>query len=84
VAAVGAAAGTHVDEVIGRPEQVQVVVDDDDRGPRGQQPVEHGDQGGHVDRVQAGAGLVEDVECAALAGPQPGRDAQPLGLTAGQ
>jgi hypothetical protein len=37
--------GPHVDEVVGDGEQVQVVVDDDDRGPARQQPVEHAGQG---------------------------------------
>ena len=68
VAAVRAAAWAHVDQVIGGGEQIQVVVDDDDRGPGVQQPVEHADQGGHVERVQAGGRLVEDVQRAALAG----------------
>jgi len=51
VPAVRPAARPHVDEVVGGGEQVQVVVDDDDGGPGLQQPVEHADQGGHVERV---------------------------------
>ena len=53
-------------------------------GPGLQQPVEHADQGGHVERVQAGGRLVEDVQRAALAGAEPGSDPQPLRLAAGQ
>src|SRR5207237_6103129 len=83
-AAVRAAARPHVDEVVGGGEQVQVVVDDDDGGPGPQQPVEHSGQGGHVERVQAGGRLVEDVQRAALAGAEPGCDPQPLRLAAGQ
>src|SRR6266516_1509819 len=84
VPAVRAAARAHVDQVVGGGEQVQVVVDDDDRGPGLQQPVEHTGQGGHVERVQAGRRLVEDVQRAALAAAQPGGDPQPLRLAAGQ
>src|SRR5690348_48810 len=76
--AVWAAARSHVDEVVGGGEQVEVVVDDDDRGPGVQQPVEHAGQGGHVERVQAGGRLVEDVERSALAAAQAGGDPQPL------
>ena len=52
--------------------------------PACQQPVEHAGQGGHVERVQAGGRLVEDVQRAALAAAQPGGDPQPLRLAAGQ
>src|SRR5579859_4319456 len=47
--AVWAAARSHVDEVFSGGEQVQVVVDDDDRGPGVQQPAEDAGQGGHVE-----------------------------------
>ena len=50
VAAVGPAAGAHVDEVVGRAQQVEVVVDDDDGGAGVEQAVEHADQGGDVER----------------------------------
>ena len=66
--ALGAAAWPHVDQVVSGGEQVQVVVDDDDRRSGLQQPVEHADQGRHVEGVQAGRRLVEDVQRAALAG----------------
>ena len=82
--AVRAAARAHVDEVVGRGQQVQVVVDDDDGRAGVQQPVEHADQRGHVERVQPGGRLVEDVQRAALAAAQPGGDPQPLRLAAGQ
>jgi hypothetical protein len=57
--AVRAAARAHVDEVVGGGEQIQVMVDDDDRGPGLQQPVEHIHQCGHVERMQSGGRLVE-------------------------
>ena len=82
VPAVGAAAGTHVNEVVGGVEQIQVVVDDDDGGAGVDEPVEDADQGGHVERVQAGGRLVEDVQHAVLAGAQPRGDAQSLRLAA--
>ena len=70
--------------MVGGGEEVQVVVDDDDGGPGLEQPVEHADQGGHVERMQAGGRLVEDVQHALLAAAQPGCDPQPLRLAAGQ
>ena len=79
-----AAARAHVDEVVGGGEQVQVVVDHDDRRSGVEQPVEHPDQRCYVERVQAGGWLVEDVQRAALAGAKSGCDPKPLGLTAGQ
>ena len=48
-----AAFWAYVDEVVGRGEQVEVVVDDDDRRSGIQQPVEHAHQCCHVERVQA-------------------------------
>jgi hypothetical protein len=60
------------------------VVDDDDRRSGLEEPVEHADQGGYVERVQAGGRFVEDVQHAALAAAQPGGDPQPLRLAAGQ
>jgi hypothetical protein len=38
----------------------------------------------HVERVQAGGGLVEDVQRAALTAAQPGSDPEPLRFAAGQ
>ena len=70
-APVGAAARAHVDEVVRRGEQVEVVVDDDDGGPGPEQPVEDPDEGANVKRVQPGGRLVEDVQRPALAAAQP-------------
>lgn len=72
--ALRAAAWPHVDEAVSGGEQVQVVIDDDDRRPGLDEPVEYGDQRSHVERVQAGGRLVEDVQRAALAAVQPGSD----------
>ncbi len=73
VPAVGAAAWPHIDDVISGGEQIQVMVDDDRRSSL-QQPVEHADQRGHVEGMQAGGGLIEDVQRAVLAAAQPGGD----------
>jgi hypothetical protein len=59
------------------------VVDEDDRGPGLEQPVEDAGHGSHVKRVQAGSRFVEDVQRAVLATAQPEGDPQPLGLAAG-
>ena len=79
---VGAAARSHVGELVGGGEDVEVVIDDDDRRSVGEQAVEDRDQGADVERMQSGRWLVEDVENVALAASQPGGDAQPLGLAA--
>jgi hypothetical protein len=62
---------------------LRVVVDDDDCGAGLQKPVEHRDQCGDVQRMQAGRRLVKDVQDATLTGPQPRRDSQRLGIAAG-
>ncbi len=72
--AVGATARAHIDDVVCGGKQVEIVVDDDDGGPRLGQPVEHTDQGGHVQRVESGGWLVEDVQDVPLAAAQPGGD----------
>src|SRR5207244_3221309 len=57
-------AGTrpHVDDPVGTLHDVEVVLDHEHRVPRVDQPVEHAAQGPHVVQVQAGGGLVQDVE----------------------
>jgi len=52
--------------------------------PASSSRVEHAGRCGHVERVQAGGRLVEDIQCAALAAAQPAGDPQPLRLAAGQ
>jgi aryl-alcohol dehydrogenase-like predicted oxidoreductase len=58
--------------VVGGRQQIQVVVDDDDRGACVEQPVKHGDQRGHVERVQAGRLTVSRVGFGAMQLPGPG------------
>ena len=66
-------------------DHVEVVLDDDDRIALVDEAVEHVEQLADVFEVQAGGGLVEDVDGAA-GGPllQLGRQLDALRLTAGQ
>jgi hypothetical protein len=84
LAAAGAAAGAEVDDVVGVGDQAEVVVYDDHRRLRVEQPVQGPDQSLDVARVQADAGFVEDVYRPRLVGVQPGGQAQPLRLATGQ
>ena len=77
--------GPEVDDPVGRLDDVEVVLDDHHRVPAVDQPVEHGEQLLHVVEVEAGGGLVEDVEGAAGAHPgQLPRQLDALGLAAGE
>src|SRR5438552_6362320 len=67
------ALGTEVDDVVRGLHHVQVVLDDDDGVARIDEAVEHVEQALHVREMEAGRGLVEDVE-----GP-PGRPTRELG-----
>ena len=85
LAALLAALGAEVDDAVGRLDHVEVVLDHDDGVALLHQPVEHLQQPLHVREVQAGGGLVEDVERAAgrhLA--QLRGQLHPLRLAAGQ
>jgi hypothetical protein len=64
-AAAGAAFGAHVDHPVGGLDHVQVVLDDDDGVAGVAQLVQHLQQQLDVVEVQAGGGLVQDVERAA-------------------
>ena len=55
-------AGPHVDEPVGAPHHLLVVLDDDDRVADVAQPLERADQARVVALVQADRRLVEDVE----------------------
>ena len=85
LAAVFAAAGAEVDDVVGRHDDVGVVFDDDDGGALVHQGVEHADELAHLVHVQAGGGLVQDVERAGqVALAELAGDFDALGLAAGQ
>ena len=62
MAAAHAGAGAEVDDVVGGPHRVFVVLDDDDRVAQVAQPFERAEQPLVVARVQADRRLVEDVE----------------------
>ena len=54
--------GTHVDDVVGKLDDVEVVLDDDDGVALVDESVEHLHEGADVLEVEAGGGFVEDVE----------------------
>ncbi len=72
-AALLAALGAEVDDPVGGLDHVEVVLDHDHGVAGVDEAVEHLEQPLHVGEVQAGRGLVEDVERA------PGRDLRELG-----
>src|SRR5699024_2004572 len=77
--------GAHVDDVVGGFDHVQVVLDDDHRVATLGQPLQNIDQPVNVGDVQAGGGLVQDVEGFAGGAPgQLGGQLDPLGLAAGK
>ena len=84
-----AALGAEVDHPVGGADHVEVVLDDDDRVPLGDQAPERREQHGDVREVQAGRRLVEEQEPprAALLLPRPGevpRELQALRLAAAE
>ena len=84
-AAVGAALRADVDDPVGALDDVEVVLDHDHGVAGVDEPVEHGEELLHVLEVQAGGGLVEDVE--RLPGPDAGelaRELDALRLAAGE
>ena len=75
-------AGTDVDDPVGVGHHGLVVLDDDDRLAGVDEAVEQAEEVLHVGEVQAGGGLVEDVDVALL--PHLRRELEPLALAAGQ
>lgn len=65
LAAVGAAFGAHVDNVVGAFDDVEVVFDDDHGVAAGDELLQDAHEAFGVVGVEAGGGLVEDVEGAA-------------------
>jgi len=80
--AVMTSAGTHVDHPVSASDDVKVVLDDDDRPPRLDQPIEQSDEVVDVLHVQAGRGLVEDIDLGVRR--HLDRKLQPLALATGQ
>ena len=84
-AALLAALGAEIDDVVGGLHDVEVVLDDHDRVPLGHQLVQDVEQPLDVGEVEAGGRLVEDVERAAGRAPgELGRELHPLRLAARQ
>ena len=84
LAAVGAGAGPHVDEVVGGAHHRLVVLDDEHGVAEVAQADQRADQAVVVGGVQADGRLVADVEHAHEAGADLGREADALGLAAGE
>ena len=82
VAAVLAGARAHVDEPVGAPHHLLVVLDDDHRVAEVAEPLERADQPVVVALVEADRRLVEDVEHADELRADLGREPQPLRLAA--
>jgi hypothetical protein len=68
LAAGGAAFGAHVDDVVGRFDDIQIVLDDEEGAAAVDELAEGAEEFLDVVEVEAGGGLVEDVE-GARAGP---------------
>src|SRR5580704_16931226 len=85
VAAAGAAVGAEVDDVVGGLDDVEVVLDDDDGVAAVDEPAQDAQQFADVFEVQAGGGLVQDVDGpAGGAALQFGGQLDPLCFAAGQ
>ena len=84
LAAVLTGSGTDVDHPVGGADGVLVVLDDDQGVAEVSQPDQGLDQPAVVPLVQADARLVEHVQDPDQAGPDLGRQPDPLCLTAGQ
>ena len=84
-AAVGAGFGADVDDPVGGFDDVEVVLDDDDRVAVVDEAVEHFEQFGEVVEVEAGRRFVEQVERLAGVGPSElGGEFHALGFAAGE
>ncbi len=75
---------TDVDHPVRGPDRLLVVLHDENGVAQVAQPGQRGDELGVVALVQPDGRLVEDVEDAHQRGPDLGREADPLGLAAGQ
>jgi len=83
MAAVGACARPHVEDVVRRANGLLVVLDHDDRVTQIAQVVQRPKQAGVVALMQADGGLIEDVHHAHQAGADLAGQPDALGLTAG-
>jgi hypothetical protein len=72
--------GTDVDDPVGMPDHVEVVLDHEERVARCLQPVERAQQGPGIGRVQPGRRLIEHVDHAEQVGAHLGGQPQALQL----
>ena len=84
LAAVLAGPGPDVDDPVGGPDGLLVVLDDEDRVAEVAQPGQRRDELGVVALVEPDRRLVEDVQDAHQRRPDLGRQPDPLRLAAGQ
>ena len=75
-----AAARAHINDPVSATDQVQVVLDDEDRRSALNEVLEHVQEDLHIIRVQADRRLVEDEESALLAPTHFGGKLEALGL----
>jgi hypothetical protein len=81
LAAVLAGGGTDVDDPVRAADHLDLVLDDEERVARGLEARERAQQRLGVGGMEAGRGLVEDVDHAEQVGADLRREAQPLQLT---
>ena len=79
---VSAAARTHVDEVVGVRDDVEIVLDDDHGRAAGHETVEHLQERADVKRVETDGRLVEDEQRVRLLPTHLGRQFEPLRFAA--
>ena len=76
---------THINDIVGGLDDIQVMLDDHDRIAAFHQGVEDAGQLGHIIEVEARGGFVQDVDGTACTAPgQLGRQLDPLCFAAGQ
>src|SRR5215208_7090772 len=80
----GAGAGAHVDDIVGGPDRVLVMLDDDDGVAEIAEALQGDEQSVVVALVEADARLVEDVEDSRQARADLAGEADALALAAGQ
>jgi hypothetical protein len=84
LAAVHPRPGAQIHDVVGGPEGLLVVLHDDEGVPHVTQPPQGLDEPGVVALVQSDGGLVQNVQHSDQRGADLGRQADPLGLPAGE
>ena len=83
-AAVRSGPRAHVDEPVRRPDDVDIVLDDDDRIPPAGHVLEHGDEAVRIAGVESDGGLVQDVGDSGETGPELAGKPQAPGFSSRQ